>query len=155
MVKLKRKARTIKPIGRSPVISVRVPESIYDRIVAGARDNKRSMSEEILAHLIRDFDLADMMKAGIIAANFRAAGFQPLYDGTSSPRWVKLPEGTQGAGFKSEEQAKTFIPTKAPESAALTEADINAQLDQINAVLDDLGDQIRALRAQHKQKETT
>jgi hypothetical protein len=129
--------KSIKPIGRSPVITVRVNGRLYDRITKSAKDNKRPMSEEMAALIQRGFDWNDAFEAGLLAK-----GFQRLH-GSSPPQWVKLPEETP-KGFLTKEQAATFFDRPAGD-APLTEAAIN-ELDKINAALDGIEDRVRKIR---------
>ena len=140
MKKPKKAARSIRPLGRSPVIAVRVPGPLYERITKSAKDNGRSMSEEMAALIQRGFDWTDAYEAGMLAN-----GFQRLH---GTPRWVKLPKGT-AKGFLTKEQADTFFDHPVAESP-LTEEAINEQLDEIDASLDRITNQIRSLRQKQK-----
>ena len=52
--------RSNKPLGRTPVISARVPEFLYVRIKASAAASGRPMSDEIAALIIRGFEWGDV-----------------------------------------------------------------------------------------------
>jgi hypothetical protein len=81
MRKSKKATRSIKPIGRNPVIAVRVPAPLHERIVKSANDNDRSMSEEMAALIQRGFDWDLALEAGLLDRGFQRR------DGT--PHWVK------------------------------------------------------------------
>jgi hypothetical protein len=56
--KMKRR-HSIRPAGRSPVISGRVPESLHERIQAAAKATGRTMSEEMAALIGEALDYRD------------------------------------------------------------------------------------------------
>ena len=59
MKKSKKAARPIRRAGRNPVIAVRVPAPLHQRIVESAKTSGRSMSEEMAALLERGFEWQD------------------------------------------------------------------------------------------------
>lgn len=56
MKKSKKATRSIKPVGRSPVIAVRVPEPLHQRIKKVAGDREQSMSETMADLITKGLD---------------------------------------------------------------------------------------------------
>jgi hypothetical protein len=93
--------KSVKPVGRSPVIYARVPYELHKRIKASARQAKRPMSEFMAEMLGNAFNWQDTFREaqGLMAeskrlirdnlkAEMRRQGWTPLH---GSPYW--LPPG--------------------------------------------------------------
>jgi hypothetical protein len=93
--------KSIRPVGRSPTIYVRVAQPLHQRIRASARRSKRTMSEEMATLLANAFDWQDAfgdvksflaeskrMTRDNLQAEMRRQGWTPL---VGSPYW--LPPG--------------------------------------------------------------
>lgn len=129
--------RSIRPRGRSPVITVRVPEALYDRIRDSAGD--ATMSERMADLLKRAFEWEDVFgdikqmherAKNIDKENFeiemRRRGYKPLRGKTKSNEWIKqdVPDG--------------FIP--------------DSEISRIEAGIEDLERRLAALKAQQTTK---
>jgi hypothetical protein len=148
MKKSKKAARPIGRVGRNPVIAVRVPPALHQRIAKAAQDDGRSMSEVMSDLLARAFDWHDafgdrveMLKQAkaeidrMVQGNFdiemRRRGWAPLL---GTPYW--LPPGiAPPSGFK-------------PETASPSD-----EVGQINAVLDALETRLKRLKDSQQSKE--
>jgi hypothetical protein len=96
--------KSIKPIGRSPVIAVRVPARLHERITKSAKDNGRSMSEE-MAWLIQaglDWNLA--LDAGLLDKGFQRIEGTPHWFKRTAPASIGTPSLTQIETPSAEEQ---------------------------------------------------
>ena len=112
--KAKKAARSIKPIGRSPVISVRVPAVLHAAIVKSAKDSNRSLSEEMASRLQRSFEWDLALQAGLLDRGFQ------LQHG--AVRWVRASDlATAAAGIGTPEF--NVLPTAEKQVSAVTEED--------------------------------
>jgi hypothetical protein len=87
------KARSIKPPGRSPVISGRVPQSLHERIQEAARVTGRSMSEELAARAEFAFRLSDA--SGDAGSALEAAALAFLFAGERAGREKETSDWTK------------------------------------------------------------
>jgi hypothetical protein len=81
MKKSRKVARSINPIERYPVIAVRVSRPLYRSIVKSAKDNDRTMSQEMAALLHEGLSWRLAFEAALLDR-----GFQRV-DGTA--HWIK------------------------------------------------------------------
>jgi hypothetical protein len=145
--KAKKAARSIKPLGRNPVIAVRVPEPLHARIKAAADAGGQSMSETMAALIQNGLDwnaaFADRvtmlrqarqqlreMLANDLKAAMRAKGWVRRH---GSPYWVDPEALAQRSGFIDPDHPDLDAPVDGPEWIA--------------ADLDVLEDRIRKLRS--------
>jgi hypothetical protein len=141
---IKRASR--KPVGRNPVVSIRVSAPTYDLIRRIADRHQQSISEAmsgLLEQALRwDVELETKL---------RAQGFQRLH---GTPHWV-VPQGAQGGFIEPTPEAEEAFLHPAASAPPVTETEAHQQLDQIDAELDRIEKAVRALRAGRSKKEAT
>lgn len=156
MKKSKATARPIGRVGRNPVIAVRVPAPLHQRIVESAKTSGRSMSEEMAALLAHGFEWQDAfgdrmkmldaakveigrMVSGNLEAELRRQGWRPLH---GSPYWMP-PGVAPQEGFTG--------PETAPQDDFVdVEAKAADELDEIDAVIEAVQIRLNKLKASRK-----
>jgi hypothetical protein len=143
MKKAKKAARSIKPLGRNPVISVRISQPLHDRITATAAARGQSMSET----------MADLLRTGLDwqqAFGDRMAWFKREREEIS-----RILDGDLKAGALSRGWTTVYGPggleclappgSLAKQTHWLTPEEIKAEIKaEIDASLDRIEERVRA-----------
>jgi len=89
MKKPKKAKRSFKPTGRLPVLAIRVPEPLRERIKKSAELHKRNLSEEAMDLIQRGLDWNKAFEAGLLDRGFQRIG--------GTLHWVKAADLTTSA----------------------------------------------------------
>ena len=139
MKKAKKAARSIKPVGRNPVIAVRVPEPLHERIKTAADVGGQSMSETMATLIQNGLDWKE-------AFGDRVSMLRQAREDVRRIATADLKARLLAEGWAIVHDGKTGAALFAPPEAGVARSGFLA-VDEINAELDVIEDRIREIRA--------